>query len=306
MPREEKAKSNNPPGNKYQGGHVYRGVITRPELPSDAMKQLRSLLEDVGRCTLEECQGFFQDPKVCEEAPEKALFVGFNKVIADKKTFKEYEDDASCLYCRLVYHAPYGHPFSELPLHQACRNGVPLQIIQLLVERFPESVWIPNEKGELPLHAACGRYCQRSRHRIDGTLQWHCSCGSVCKRKGGHDLEVIQYLIDIYPEALTVAGKRNCFPLHHAVQSGASLEIIQVLVEAAPQVLQAKRRIGCRASLRSASKITFAYPSSAQGTPLEVAKRGSPSTPCPVEVVQYLKTVTNAPDPALEVAFQKM
>ena len=76
-----------------------------------------------------------------------------------------------------------------LPLHLACRNRMGLEIIQTLVEAYPESVSIPTSRlGVLPFHIACA---VRS------------------------ELPILQYLAGLFPKAIQTVDHRGCYPLHH-------------------------------------------------------------------------------------------
>ena len=40
------------------------------------------------------------------------------------------------------------------PLHEACKHGAPIQVIELLIDRFPGALCERNAKGELPIDRA--------------------------------------------------------------------------------------------------------------------------------------------------------
>jgi hypothetical protein len=103
-----------------------------------------------------------------------------------------------------------------LPLHVACANNAPLEVIQFLVEQWPESVMISAKKSksdrDLPLHIACQNTAA---------------------------LEVVQYLVEQWPEAVTAAGCGGWLPLHDACARKAPLEVVQYLVEQWPGSIKA-------------------------------------------------------------------
>ena len=43
----------------------------------------------------------------------------------------------------------------HLPIHYACSRGAPLEMVQFLVELYPESLSISNDFKALPVHYAC-------------------------------------------------------------------------------------------------------------------------------------------------------
>jgi hypothetical protein len=103
-----------------------------------------------------------------------------------------------------------------LPLYVACANNAPLEVIQFLVEQWPESVMISAKKSksdrDLPLHIACQNTAA---------------------------LEVVQYLVEQWPEAVTAAGCGGWLPLHDACARKAPLEVVQYLVEQWPGSIKA-------------------------------------------------------------------
>ena len=44
---------------------------------------------------------------------------------------------------------------SETPLHAALQMSPPIHVIRALLVAFPDAVWVPERKGEYPLHIAC-------------------------------------------------------------------------------------------------------------------------------------------------------
>jgi hypothetical protein len=100
----------------------------------------------------------------------------------------------------------------SLPLHYACYNKAPLEVIQYLVEQWPKSVMTTmDEDGKLPLHVAC-RYTA--------------------------PLEVIQYLVKQWPEAVKTKLVSGSLPLHLACRFKAPLEEVQFLVEQWPEAVK--------------------------------------------------------------------
>jgi ankyrin repeat protein len=69
--------------------------------------------------------------------------------------------------------------FGNLPLHDACRYGAPLDIVRHLVEAHPEFLKVTNHDGNLPLHQS---YCQ------------------------GSSLEVVRYLVREFSESLQLTN----------------------------------------------------------------------------------------------------
>ena len=83
--------------------------------------------------------------------------------------------------------------------------------IRNFVGVYPQSVREENNVGRTSLHVAA-EYTAHSQIPF----------------------EVLQFLVEKWPEGLKVADKRGEVPLHRACYSGASLEMIQYLVERYP------------------------------------------------------------------------
>ena len=58
-----------------------------------------------------------------------------------KSAEKDADDDDGCIW-------------NVLPIHQACERDPPLEVVQLLIEIFPEGVRQFSKGGQLPLHCA--------------------------------------------------------------------------------------------------------------------------------------------------------
>lgn len=115
-----------------------------------------------------------------------------------------------------------------LPLHVACSYGASPEIVRTLVQAYPESVKVTNSDGKLPLHFACGV---------------------------GAPLEVLNILIESYLESRNKENKFGdtplCYlkergyarkkdsdgmvPLHHACANDLSEGLMRMLIEAYPE-----------------------------------------------------------------------
>jgi ankyrin repeat protein len=155
-------------------------------------------------------------------------------------------------------------------IHLACMLYSPsLELVQMLVQQWPDVLSIFNGTGELPLHALLNRLTRDSdecstpiavvRLLIDGfpaavrtpstglfdTLPLHMACGHH-----EESLEVIQLLVEAYPEAVSsLAGYGRNYPLHRLLQSGGinspkKLDVVRYLVEQLPDALQALNQDG--------------------------------------------------------------
>ncbi len=80
--------------------------------------------------------------------------------------------------------------YDTTPLHLACRNGPPLDIVQMLIAASPVTVSMSDSFGWLPLHYACANQASQ---------------------------EVLKVLAEQYPESKTCVDKRMRTPLHFAL-----------------------------------------------------------------------------------------
>jgi len=94
-----------------------------------------------------------------------------------------------------------------IALHLACRIAVALPNIQFLVEQFPESVKMKSSYG-LPLHYGC----------VEPLTSTH----------------AVRYLLDSWPDSIVRDGE-GCLPLHAAIQWNAqNVDMIALLIDQWP------------------------------------------------------------------------
>jgi ankyrin repeat protein len=157
----------------------------------------------------------------------------------------------------------------RLPLEVACLFGSPsLEIVQCLVDHFPAAVEVrtnDNEQREsrserLPLHYAC---------------------------RGRAPIEVVQYLLEIEPNAIASPGLDGMLPLHEACSSDEndgtqlpplSLPLIQCLVEKYPNALLVPS---------SPQLLPLHYASCTKNVPLQVIEYLVKENPNAVEVASH-------------------
>jgi len=101
-----------------------------------------------------------------------------------------------------------------LPIHQACiKPEVPLSFIQFLVEKHPNSlVEVDTKDKRTPLHLAFISHASN---------------------------EVIMFLLQKCPEAVTMQDNYNRVPLHYACSNQASFTVIQKLISLCPETVGA-------------------------------------------------------------------
>ena len=113
----------------------------------------------------------------------------------------------------------------KLPIHIACRNKAPVEVLVLIVEMDFSTVRFLVEQGGVGTLAARNQ---------DGALPLHNLCGST-----NPSLRIVQYLIQSFPGSVEVQTNSGEYPFMIAASetSTASLSVIYELVRASSSVL---------------------------------------------------------------------
>ena len=107
----------------------------------------------------------------------------------------------------------------NLPIHFACSSNSPINVVKLLISTFPEGVREKTERGDLPLHSAC---------------------------MGHASVQLIQLLLDVYPNAAREKNQGGHLPFDLAVShsffdpSQSNLDIIKALYNSYPDAASIK------------------------------------------------------------------
>lgn len=97
------------------------------------------------------------------------------------------------------------------PLYMAIENCASLEVVQLLINEFPEAIRTPNKAVNVPLHAAMNAKSH---------------------------LPVVNLLLEVYPEAMSRPGDNNNLPAHLVASNSSSLEMVEFIVEKFPTDVQ--------------------------------------------------------------------
>ena len=136
------------------------------------------------------------------------------------------------------------------PLHVICGNRkADKQILELLLEKCPEAVRHANNRGELPIYIAAlfrssPEFCRvlieaypgsEGIASNNGAMPLHCACYN--------NVTVVEYLYNLYPDAIHRATTYGEYPIHAAVQGinfldkpPADIEIVRFLLASDPGV----------------------------------------------------------------------
>ena len=138
----------------------------------------------------------------------------------------------------------------DLPIHLAAGTKSP-EFCRMLIEAYPGSERMANCEGELPFHEACRsntlatvKYLYKlypgcNVAGTDGICPIHNAVWGLKDRSNPSDgIEVIQFLLDDKPDALSASGE---MPLHIAFghqNENLTLNIVQLLIDTFPDSLR--------------------------------------------------------------------
>mmetsp|Transcript_5699 Transcript_5699/g.6619 ORF Transcript_5699/g.6619 Transcript_5699/m.6619 type:complete len:625 (-) Transcript_5699:313-2187(-) len=98
----------------------------------------------------------------------------------------------------------------NLPLHAACSFQANRDVIEALLKAYPDGASQPNNVGNLPLHQAA---------------MWQ------------SPVESVELLLNRYTEGATVRNQYGSLPLHMAASNQASGEVVRMLIDSYPDAL---------------------------------------------------------------------
>jgi hypothetical protein len=98
----------------------------------------------------------------------------------------------------------------NLPLHAACSFQATADVVETLLKAYPGGASQPNGVGNLPIHQAA---------------MWQAP------------VETVEVLLSRHPEGSTVRNQYGSLPLHMAASNRASPEVIKLLIGAYPDAL---------------------------------------------------------------------
>ncbi len=127
-----------------------------------------------------------------------------------------------------------------VPLHSACLHDASLNVVQYLVEQYPDSIHV---KNDYYLYRACiGKEnesldaVQKLDYANFGTLPIHLACHGIAP------LDVVQFLVKKKPDSIKDKTNNGKLPLHYAVAADSiymsSLAIVQFLVGTYPGAIE--------------------------------------------------------------------
>ena len=98
----------------------------------------------------------------------------------------------------------------NLPLHAACSFQATADVVEILLKAYPGGASQPNSVGNLPIHQAA---------------MWQAP------------VETVEVLLTRHPEGVTVRNQYGSLPLHMAASNRATPEVVKLLIDAYPDAL---------------------------------------------------------------------
>jgi len=140
--------------------------------------------------------------------------------------------------------------YDAIPLFLACRQANYQDVIEYLVTTNECTASDRTKRNETPLHSACSeirvhsetvryliRYDPTALQAADarGRLPLH----MLLLEKVSVPLDLIEWIIDLYPDALSRVSDFGMTPLHLACQNRSSFEVVRHLYDRYPEALSA-------------------------------------------------------------------
>ena len=133
---------------------------------------------------------------------------------------------------------------TDTTLHELCK-GYGALLSRSKTPQFPEEASRTNDRGNLPLHAACS--FMATRDAVDALLRAYPRGSSAANGVGNLPLhqavmwrasfEVVEALLHHHPEGASARNNHGSLPLHLAASNNATSEIIKLLIDAYPDAL---------------------------------------------------------------------
>ena len=134
---------------------------------------------------------------------------------------------------------------TDTTLHELCK-GYGALLSRSKTPQFPEEARRANDRGNLPLHAACS--FQATREAVDALLRAHPPGAAHPNGVGNLPLhqaamwqagaDVVEALLLHHPGGASVRNNYGSLPLHLAASNDAGIEVVKLLVDAYPDALR--------------------------------------------------------------------
>jgi len=180
-----------------------------------------------------------------------AAYIRGNGEVTSLHLMCKLNDPPSDLVGDIIDAAPEVASFADthgwLPLHHACANGASTEVLEILINAYPESKLIQDNQNRTPLHFYATRntdnpeimtrnvrlLCDNGAAELSdrgGMLPMHYACAY------GSNAEVLKVLADTFPESLTTKDNKGKTPMHLTMVNGqrdTSPDVLKFLLDTA-------------------------------------------------------------------------
>eukprot|EP00986_Skeletonema_menzelii_P001118 scaffold304_cov80-Skeletonema_menzelii.AAC.12 len=156
-----------------------------------------------------------------------------------------------------------------MPLHALCCNrkvdeAAAIQILKLLIEKYPEAIRHANNGGDLPIHMAAEwrspEFCRVLIEAYPGSEQMTTDNGRLSLHHACaiNSLATVEYLYRQYPDAINHATTNGHYPIHYALMGTRKRDNPAVAVETAQFLLHCDPNVKLQNTPQELSLLHFA------------------------------------------------
>lgn len=191
--------------------------------------------------------------EVTSDIPTKLFsFIAKRNWVAALKRLQVEEDRREAEIWVVEHNSDGSLRWKLLPIHQACENKAPSELIKKLISAYPGSLMCKDSGGFLPLHLACRERSSKSVVAAllstepgaakvkddEGRLPLHLAC------RQGVAVQIIDSLIVCHHRAAETTDLYGLLPIHWACAQNATAAIIESLLRANPAIHDVKDKWG--------------------------------------------------------------
>jgi ankyrin repeat protein len=191
--------------------------------------------------------------EVTSDTPTKLFsFIAKRNWVAALKRLQVEEDRREAEIWVVEHNSDGSLRWKLLPIHQACENKAPSELIKKLISAYPDSLMCKDSGGFLPLHLACRERSSKSVVAAllstepgaakvkddEGRLPLHLAC------RQGVAVQIIDSLIVCHHRAAETTDLYGLLPIHWACAQNATAAIIESLLRANPAIHHVKDKWG--------------------------------------------------------------
>jgi stage V sporulation protein K len=128
----------------------------------------------------------------------------------------------------------------NLPLHAACSFQASADVVEALLRAYPGGASQPNSAGNLPIHQAA--MWQAPVETVELLLKRYPEGATVRNQYGSLPLQIVRLLIDAYPDALPLQNDDGMTPLDLALADESASEGVVAMLDGRPPPPEQTRR----------------------------------------------------------------